>query len=115
VKPGAAHRGSDDRLDSAVIGTESAVRFPRNQNAADRKPEPKAQVVARLAIAPVSIGAAAISSEAITVEADEDGEVVMKLVTGATVHVTIQAVNWTKQFVVPPPPAAGMPVRLFSL
>lgn len=81
----------------------------------DGKPKPKAQVVARLATAPVSIGAAAISSEPITVEADDDGEVSIRLVTGATVHVTIQAVNWTKQFVVPPPLAAGMPVRLFSV
>lgn len=81
----------------------------------DGKPKPKAQVVARLATAPLNVGGVAISNEAITVEADEDGEVMLKLVTGATVHVTIQAVNWNKQFVVPPPLAAGLPVRIFSL
>jgi len=81
----------------------------------DGKPKPKAQVVARLATAPVNVAGIAISNEASTVETDDEGEVTLRLVTGATVHVTIQAVNWNKQFVVPPPLAAGMPVRLFSL
>jgi len=82
----------------------------------DGKPKAKAPVVAKLASAPpVYVGGAAVGPEPITVETDEHGDFSMSLVTGAQVQVTIQAVNWAKQFVVPPPPAAGLPVRMFSL
>ncbi len=81
----------------------------------DGKPKAKAAVTAKLAAASVSVGGAAISQEVISVESDDEGAFSLRLVTGTQVVVTIQAVAWTKQFVVPPPHAAGMPVRIFSL
>ena len=80
----------------------------------DGKPKAKAAVIAKMAVA-ATVGGAAISQEPISVETDEQGEFSLPLVTGTQVVVTIQAVGWSKQFVVPPPHAAGLPVRIFSV
>lgn len=75
----------------------------------------KAQVTARVAQVPLVLGGAGISNDVVTVETDESGYFELVLVTGALVTVNVQAINYQRQFVVPPPPAPGIPVRLFSL
>jgi hypothetical protein len=81
----------------------------------DEKGKPKAQVIARVAQFPLLVGAAAITNDAITVETNDDGFFELKVVTGAIVHIQIPAIQYQKQIVVPPAPAPGIPVRLFSL
>lgn len=75
----------------------------------------KAQVTARVAQVPLVLGGAGISNDVVAVETNEDGYFELTVVTGALVTVQIQAINYQRQFVVPSPPAPGIPVRLFSL
>lgn len=75
----------------------------------------KAQVTARVAQVPLVLGGAGISNDVVAAETDETGYFELTLVTGALVSVQVQAINYQRQFVVPPPPAPGIPVRLFSL
>jgi hypothetical protein len=37
------------------------------------------------------------------------------LITGATVSCQIQSINYNRIVTIPPPPAPGIPVRLFSI
>lgn len=75
----------------------------------------KAQVTATVAQVPLVLGGAGIARDLVTVETDADGYFELTLVTGALVTVQIAAINYQRQLVVPPPPAPGIPVRLFSL
>lgn len=75
----------------------------------------KAQVTATVAQVPLVLGGAGIARDVVTVETDETGFFELTLVTGALVTVQVQAINYQRQLVVPPPPAPGIPVRLFSL
>lgn len=75
----------------------------------------KAQVTATVAQVPLVLGGAGISRDVVTVESDETGYFELILVTGALVTVQVPAINYQRQLVVPPPPAPGIPVRLFSL
>jgi hypothetical protein len=81
----------------------------------DQKGKPKAVVFARVAQLPLIIGGAAVCNDPLTVETNEDGYFELTVITGAVVQVQITAINYQRQFVVPPPPAPGVPVRLFSL
>lgn len=75
----------------------------------------KAAVVARVVQLPLVIGGAAITNDPVSTETNDDGDFELRLITGAVVNVQIQAINFQKQFAVPPPPAPGVPVRLFSI
>lgn len=75
----------------------------------------KAQVTARVAQVPLVLGGAGVSNDVVSAETDESGYFELVLVTGALVNVQVPAINYQRQFVVPPPPAPGIPVRLFSL
>lgn len=77
--------------------------------------KPKAVVSAKVAQFPLVLGSAGFCSDVVTTECDEDGYFELPIVTGAFVNVTVPAINYTRQFVVPPPPAPGVPVRLFTL
>lgn len=81
----------------------------------DHRPRVKAQLNFRVQQPPLAIGGIAITGEQITVETDEKGHFEVDLVTGANVAVQIQAINYNRIIVVPPPPAPGIPVRLFSI
>jgi hypothetical protein len=77
--------------------------------------KPKAQVTARVAQFPLVVGGVAITNDPIMVETDDEGAFELHVVTGALIQVNIPAVQYQRQFIVPPPPAPGIPVRLFSL
>lgn len=81
----------------------------------DLKGKCKAQVSMRLAVSPLVIGGVALTNEPVVIETDENGWFQLALITGATVNVQIPATGYQKQFVVPPPPASGDPLLLFSL
>jgi hypothetical protein len=81
----------------------------------DQKGKAKAAIIARVAQLPLTIGGAAICNDPITTETNEEGYFELSVVTGAIINVQIPALNYQKQFAVPPPPAAGVPVRLFSV
>ncbi len=77
--------------------------------------KPKAQVIIRLAVLPLVIGGVALTNEAVTLETDEEGRFEFDAVAGSTINVQIPLANYQRQFVVPPPPAPGLPVKLFSI
>lgn len=81
----------------------------------DQKGKAKAAVTARVAQLPLVIGGAAICNDPITTETNEEGFFELRCVTGAVINVQIPALQFQKQFAVPPPPAPGVPVRLFSV
>lgn len=81
----------------------------------DEKGRAKAQVTARVAQFPLVLGGAGICNDIVTVETNDDGFFSLTIVTGAIVNVQIPCINYSRQFVVPPPPAPGIPVRLFTL
>jgi hypothetical protein len=81
----------------------------------DHRPRVKAQLNFRVQQPPLAIGGIAVTGEQITVETDEKGYFEVDLVTGANVAVQIQAITYNRIIVVPPPPAPGIPVRLFSI
>lgn len=78
------------------------------------KGKPKAQVIIRPAVLPLVIGGVVVTNEAMTIETDDDGRFEFDWIAGATINVQIPFANYQRQFVVPPPPAPGMPVVLFS-
>lgn len=80
----------------------------------DHRPKPKLLVTFRLTT-PTSIGGIAITPEPVSVETDQDGYFQVDLITGLNVTVQIQALNYNRAIVIPPPAAPGLPVRLFSL
>jgi hypothetical protein len=63
---------------------------------------------------PLAIGGIAVLSEPLTTETDERGYFQFDAITGANVQVQIPALAYNRTLVVPPPPAHGIPVRLFS-
>lgn len=81
----------------------------------DERGKAKAQVTARVAQFPLVLGGAGICNDVVTVETNDDGFFSLTIVTGALVNIQIPAINFSRQFVVPPPVAPGIPVRLFSL
>ena len=81
----------------------------------DCKPRVKAQLTFRIPQGPLAIGGIAVTGEQITAETDADGWFEVDLVTGASVAVQIQSINWNRIVVVPPAPAIGVPVKLFSI
>jgi hypothetical protein len=80
----------------------------------DRKGKPKTPVIIK-PVQPLIIGDAAVACDAVTYETDQDGRFEMKLLTGAVVQVHIQATNYQRQIVVPPPRPNGEPTNLFSI
>jgi hypothetical protein len=81
----------------------------------DMKGKHRAVVTARVAQLPHLVGGAAISNDPINAETDEQGYFQVTVPTGAIVAVAIPAINYQRQVVVPPAPASGIPVRLFTL
>ncbi len=83
--------------------------------ALDGKGRAKAQVTARISQFPLVLGGAGIANEVVSAEANETGYFEIPLPTGAPVTVQIQALNYTRNIIVPAPVTPGIPVRLFSL
>ena len=81
----------------------------------DGKPRVKAPLIFRIHQPPLLSGGIAVTGDPTTIESDERGYFSVDLVTGATVSVQIQAIAYNRVVVIPPPPAPGIPVRLFSI
>lgn len=81
----------------------------------DEHGKAKAQVTARVASFPLVVGGAGISNDVVTAETNAEGYFELELVTGASVTIQIPSINYTRNIIVPPPPAPGLPVRLFTL
>jgi len=81
----------------------------------DLKGKAKAVVTVRVAQLPLVIGGAAICNDPITTETNDEGYWELSVVTGAVINIQIPAIQFQKQLAVPPPPAPGIPVRLFSV
>jgi hypothetical protein len=83
--------------------------------ALDGKPRVKAPLTFRIHQPPLLSGGIAVTGEMATCETDDRGFFQIDLVTGACVAVQVQAIAFNRILVVPPPPAPGIPVRLFSI
>lgn len=81
----------------------------------DGRPLVGATITASLLETPVLLRGAAIAGDAIMARSDDDGFFELPLITGATVDLSIAAARYRRTLVVPPPPAPGVPVRLFSI
>ncbi len=79
------------------------------------RPLAGATIAATLLQAPLLLGGVAVAGDAVLAATDEDGCFELPLLTGATVDVQIAAARYRRTLVVPPPPAPGAPVRLFSI
>jgi len=81
----------------------------------DQRGKPKMAVIVRPGQQGLVVGGVGISTEQVSVETDENGYFEFTTVSGALVHVQVPGIGYAKQFIVPPPPAPGVTVRLFSL
>jgi len=74
-----------------------------------------ATVAATLLEVPLLLGGIAVAGQAVQVASDENGFFELPLLTGATVDLQISVARYRRTLVIPPPPAPGAPVRLFSI
>lgn len=81
----------------------------------DMKPRPKVPVTVRVLQQPLAIGGIAVLSEPLTTETDDRGYFQFDAITGANIQVQIPALAFNRQLTVPPAPAVGIPVKLFSI
>lgn len=81
----------------------------------DMKPRPKVPITVRTLQQPLAIAGIAILSEPLTTETDERGYFQFDAITGANIQVQIPALAFNRQLTVPPTPAVGIPVKLFSI
>lgn len=81
----------------------------------DGRPLGRATVTATLLQVPVILEGIAVAGDAVIVASDDDGFFELRLITGATADVDIPAARWRRTLIVPPPPAPGVPLRLFSV
>jgi hypothetical protein len=83
--------------------------------ALDGKPRVKTPVTFRVHQPPLLSSGIAVTGDVTTIETDDKGYFETDIVTGACVAVQIQAINYNRVVVIPPPPAPGIPIRLFSI
>ncbi len=79
------------------------------------RPMAHATVAATLLEVPLLLGGIAVAGQAVQVASDENGFFELPLLTGATVDLQISVARYRRTLVIPPPPAPGAPVRLFSI
>ncbi len=81
----------------------------------DGRPLARATIAATLLQPPLLLEGVAVAGDSVLGASDDEGAFELPLLTGATVDLQIAAVRYHRTLVVPPPPAPGAPVRLFSI